>query len=370
MPADVDVALRSQAIFVEPTQEKAESVSILGTVAQMAYRRVAPRHEARRPVLAGLGPLPDFVLGGGTLHALYARRNLLRPCARAFELLDAALGAGCHAIDIAPVYGNGTTERIVGRYLKSRAVRDRVILIGKGGHPHAPGVSRLDAAALTADLEGSLQRLGVDYLDLYLLHRDDTTLPVGSIMTALHRLVQAGKVRALGVSNWTHERIEQANAYVQSQGLTPLVASSPQFGLAGFETPPWPGCVSIGGTSGTAARAWYAATQMPVLAWSPLSAGYLAGKPDLDDAQTRAYDSEQNRGRRDRMAQMARERGVPEVRIGLAYVRSVGIKVHPVVYTQQPERLRALLAAGGASEVLTAADVEWLETGSRVATIS
>src|SRR4029077_3981281 len=103
------------------------------------------------------------------------------------------------------------------------------------------GRSRLSADCVNADLEESLRRLQTDYIDVYMLHRDDTTLPVSQIMENLNEHVRSGKVRALGASNWTVERIKSANAYAGEKGLTPSKVGSHHFSLPVPVSEPWPG---------------------------------------------------------------------------------------------------------------------------------
>jgi aryl-alcohol dehydrogenase-like predicted oxidoreductase len=317
----------------------------LGTAERFVFRQFNKLRievfPSRRRDVAPLGKLPPLILGCGTIHTLHRRR--LSPYKAGLELLDQALECGYTALDTAAAYG--ASEKLIGRFLRSRKIRERVIIIGKGGHPNAPGIGRLDAASLTNDLDQSLRNLGVDIIDLFMLHRDDDTVPVATIMETLHRFVQAGKVRAVGASNWHHRRIEAANLYAIRHGLTPLSASSPHLSLIEQHAPPWPGCLSIAGEANAEARQWYVATQMPVLAWSPLGAGFLIGREDFDPGQKRAYVSETNRRRREVAQEIAKRKGVPVTHVGLAYVRSLGIEVHPIVYSSSSQRLAELAAA-------------------------
>ena len=124
------------------------------------------------------------------------------------RLLDALLAEGCTGFDLAASYQLGGTERIFGRWMASRRNRDRLFIVGKGGHPY-PGIrpNRLTAGALSADLEASLRRLGTDRLDLYLLHRDFPGAPLEPKVETLAAAVRAGKIQGWGVSNWTVPRI-------------------------------------------------------------------------------------------------------------------------------------------------------------------
>ena len=193
-----------------------------------------------------------------------------------FQLLDAVWEQGCNAFDAAAVYQLGGSERLLGAWTKSRGNREQAVLITKGAHPSIPLFrSRIGSRAIVEDLEGSLRRLRTDYVDLYLLHRDDLSVPVGPLVETLHRLREQGKIRAYGGSNWGWERVAEANSYAAEHGLTPFAASSPHFSLAEWRRPPYPGCVSVAGAAGAASRAWYGHAGVAVLAWSSLSKGYF-----------------------------------------------------------------------------------------------
>ena len=173
--------------------------------------------------------------------------------------------------------------------LRPRQRGDRRAL-GAGARPARPGrhhrqrrppyprrANRVTPEDIAADLDESLRQLGLDTIDLYLLHRDDPDVPVGPIVEALNEHLRGGKIRAFGGSNWTHERIAEANAYAADHGLVPFVASSPQFSLVEQVDEPWPGCISIGGPDNAAARDWYQNNQMAMFAWSSLAGGFLSG---------------------------------------------------------------------------------------------
>ena len=141
-----------------------------------------------------------------------------------FELLDAWVELGGNLVDCARQYGDGECERILGRWLDERGARDEVVLITKGGHhftsgvEHDPSRKRVTPEHVAADLAESLEALRADAIDLYFLHRDDPARPVGPIVAALNDHAAAGRIRSLGASNWTTERIEEANAYAAANG--------------------------------------------------------------------------------------------------------------------------------------------------------
>src|SRR3972149_478987 len=97
---------------------------------------------------------------------------------RSFRLLDQVFDLGCNAFDTAHIYGDGDIERIVGRWVRDRRIRDNVVIIGKGAH-HDATRNRVTPSDITADIFDSLKQFKFDYIDLYLLHRDDPSVPVG-----------------------------------------------------------------------------------------------------------------------------------------------------------------------------------------------
>ena len=129
---------------------------------------------------------------------------------RGFELLDAAWEAGYTAFDTAALYGGGTCERVFGAWMEARGVRQQAFVIGKSCH-HNGDRRRVTSFDIAADLHDSLARQRTDYVDLHLLHRDDPEVEVGPIVDALNGHVDAGRMRAFGGSNWSPERIEEAN---------------------------------------------------------------------------------------------------------------------------------------------------------------
>jgi aryl-alcohol dehydrogenase-like predicted oxidoreductase len=294
--------------------------------------------------------------------------------AASFALLDAVYALGGNTLDTAHVYSEGDSERILGRWMQARGLREQIVLITKGA-AHSDDRRRLTPFDIAADLHDSLARLKTDYVDLYLLHRDDPDVPVEAVMDALNEHVRAGRLRAIGASNWSHQRIEAANNYAQANGLTPFVASSPQFGLAESLAEPWPLCLSISGPAEAAARDWYGQTQLPLLAWSPLASGFFSGRFRLDNLHTfgdrewdqvvlHTYASEANFQRLDRAEQLAAERGLTAAQIALAYVMNYPMNLFAIVGPSRGENFKANVEA--ADIVLTPQEIAWLDLHSDI----
>ena len=183
------------------------------------------------------------------------------------NLLDSAYAQGINTFDTAHVYGSGECERSVGAWFNDRDLREEIVLIGKGAHLNQDR-KRVTPYDISADIHDSLARFKTDYIDLYLLHRDDPDVPVGPIVERLHEHKEKGHILAYGGSNWSHERIAAANAYAQLHGLTPFAASSPNFSLADQAKAPWTGCITIGGPLQKTARDWYQQQKMPLFTQS------------------------------------------------------------------------------------------------------
>lgn len=294
-----------------------------------------------------------------------------------FALLDSAFEQGYNTLDTAHVYAGGDSERAIGRWLKARGNREKVVIISKGAHPNADRW-RVTPFDITADLTDSLARLQTDYIDIYLLHRDDPEVPVGPIVEVLNEHYEAGKIRAFGGSNWRHERIQAANDYAAAHNLQPFVASSPNFSLAEQLDNPWgPGCVSISGPREAEAREWYRRGNMPIFAYSSLARGLFSGritrenyhrtKEQLDKACRRAYCHEPNFERLERARRLAEVKGVSVPQVALAYLFHHGLNVFALVGAASPAELADNLPALDIK--LTAAELSWLDLTSDVSPI-
>ena len=287
---------------------------------------------------------------------------------RSFALLDAVYELGCNTFDSAHVYGNGDRERTLGRWIRERDLREKVVILTKGAH-HNADRRRVTPFDITSDLHDSLARLQVDAIDLYVLHRDDPAVAVGLIVEVLNEHRKAGLINAFGGSNWTHERIRAANEYAEAHRLTPFVVSSPQLSLAEMIEPPWEGCVSIGGSSGEAARAWYQRAQMALFTWSSLAGGFFSGRFTRDNLDTfesyldrlcvNSYCYEDNFQRFDRAVALAEARGLTLPQVALAYVLSQPLNIFALVGCRRGVEFADNVVALDVQ--LTADEMAWLE---------
>jgi aryl-alcohol dehydrogenase-like predicted oxidoreductase len=218
---------------------------------------------------------------------------------------------------------------------------------------------RLAPAALRDDLHASLRRLKTERVDLYLLHRDDPTTSLESILESLLSFQRSGQIGAWGVSNWTHDRIRALDTLARAAGDFSVAASSPHFSLAEWTSVPWKGCVSIAGGANSDARAFYEATQIPVFAWSPLGRGFFSSRPGSDEGGV--YGGAANAARRRRAESLAAKYEVTPTQIALAYLLGQRFPVFPVVAASTAEKMANNLEASKLR--LTPGEIRWLESG-------
>ena len=189
-----------------------------------------------------------------------------------FRLLDAFVDAGCNFIDTADVYSKwapghhgGESETIIGDWLKRRGRRDDVIIATKVGSDMGGGKKGLSKAHIARAAEESLRRLGTDYIDLYQSHRDDEETPIEETLEAYGALIKQGKVRAIGASNFTPERLTASLEASAKHGLPRYETLQPEYNLMvrDFERDLAPLCARHG---------------LGVIPYFGLASGFLTGK--------------------------------------------------------------------------------------------
>lgn len=270
------------------------------------------------------------------------------------DLLDAIYATGVNAFDTARNYM--LAEKSLGKWIVDRGIRDKVVILSKCGHPSPFGRKRVNEKDIRKDLRKSLGYLGTDYIDIYLLHRDDPEVPVGEIVEIFNSLHAEGKIGAFGGSNWTHQRIAEANEYAYSHNLIPFTVSSPNFGLADQVQDPWGGgCVTISGPQNQDARAWYEKNQMPVIAYSSLGRGLFSGKvkssePEkasevMDMNAMKGYACPENFERLRRCEELARKYHCTVPQIAMAWIYRQPLNCFAVVSTTKPERMQENIQA-------------------------
>ncbi|OWA37742.1 alcohol dehydrogenase [Saccharibacillus sp. O16] len=271
--------------------------------------------------------------------------------------IQKALELGINFFDTANVYSDGTSEEIVGRALKDFANRDEVVVATKvhGRMRPGPNGGGLSRKAILSEIDHSLQRLGMDYVDLYQIHRWDPHTPIEETMEALHDVVKAGKARYIGASSMFAWQFLKAQHTAEIHGWTKFVSMQNYVNLLyrEEEREMLPLCESEG---------------VGVIPWSPLARGRLtrdweeSSKRSENDAFGRTlYDQTEAADRRvvEAVAKVAEERGVPRAQIALAWVLQKSAVTAPIVGATKPHHLDDAVAA--LSILLTDEEIRRLE---------
>jgi aryl-alcohol dehydrogenase-like predicted oxidoreductase len=273
----------------------------------------------------------------------------------AAAMFDDYFERGGNCFDTARVYGGGLMEKVLGQWVRSRGVREEVVILDKGAHtPHC------SPEGFRRQFAESLERMGVDYVDIYMLHRDNPEVPVGEFIDALNEEVKAGRIRALGASNWTVGRAGAANAYAREKNVRGLDVISNNLSLARMVDAPWKGCLSA---SDPEVRAWHVKTGTPLMPWSSQARGFFTGRAHPDDRSdpelVRCWYSEDNFRRLERAEELAAKRKVPTIAVALAWVLCQEFPTFPLI---GPRLISETRTSFQALELdLTPEEVAWLD---------
>ena len=260
--------------------------------------------------------------------------------AHAAVMFDAWYECGGNAFDTAHIYHGGIMERLLGQWHESRGVRDELVIIAKGAH-----TPNNFPDAVNAELPTSLERLRTDYADIYILHRDNPDVPAGEFVDVLNEHADAGRITLFGGSNWTRERIEEANDYARKNGKRPFTVLSNNLSLARMIEPVWKGCVAC---SEPEWLDWLTRQQMANFAWSSQARGFFRA-PDAQALQTsvNSWDHPENRQRRERAFELADRYGVTAINIAAAYVLSQPFPSFALIGPRKLDELHTSLPALG-----------------------
>ena len=279
--------------------------------------------------------------------------------AEALPFFKQAIEAGINFFDTADVYSQGESERVTGKALKEFAKRHEVVLATKvngpmGSDPNNKGLSRkhiLDA------IDSSLTRLGVDYVDLYQIHRFDYDTPIEETLEALNDVVRAGKARYIGASSMYAWQFMKMLSISKANGWTPFVSMQPQYNLVyrEEEREMLPLCKDQG---------------IGVIPWSPLARGFLAGgraapgegnteRSRSDEFATGLYYREADHAVVDAVTAVAKARGVSNMQVALAWVLRNPAITSPIIGASKAYQIPDAL--GGLSLKLTDEEVATLE---------
>jgi aryl-alcohol dehydrogenase-like predicted oxidoreductase len=265
--------------------------------------------------------------------------------ARTFELLDAFVANGFNCIDTADIYSNwipgnkgGESENIIGKWMKARGNRDKIVIATKFGAPLSPdkkGTSKVYAAKAVED---SLRRLQTDYIDLYQTHTDDETNPLEDTLEGLDSLVKSGKVRIIGASNFDAARLNESLKISERKNLARYQCLQPEYNLydrVGYETELEPVCTE---------------QRLGVITYSSLASGFLTGKYRTDqDAEKSSRRKVKNymtpRGKRILTALdiISKEHHATPAQVSLAWLLSRPSVTAPIVSATTLDQLKDIM---------------------------
>jgi aryl-alcohol dehydrogenase-like predicted oxidoreductase len=265
--------------------------------------------------------------------------------------------SGINYFDTANAYSDGTSEEIVGRALKDFTRRDEVVIATKVYFPmsQGPNGSGLSRKALFTAIDASLRRLGVDYVDLYQIHRWDYSTPIEETLEALHDIVRSGKARYLGASSMHAWQFSKALHLARQHGWTPFIAMQNHYNLLyrEEEREMMPLCVD---------------ERIGVIPWSPLARGRLTREWDTQTARTQTdeygnklYIDTVDADRKivEQVAKIAAARGVPRAQVALAWVAQKPFVTAPIIGASKTQHLTDAVAALNLK--LDAAEIAQLE---------
>jgi len=248
------------------------------------------------------------------------------------------------------------SEKFLGKYMKERGCRADMRISTKGAHPdpvygeNFMEFSRVRPECIQYDLDRSLENLGTDYIDFYWLHRDEPGVPVSELIDVLEKNRKAGKILAYGASNWTTQRIAEANEYAKASGAAGFFGSQIQYSYMHTLDMPDKTLVFMDEKRDTD---FYTQWNAPLFCFTSLASGYmskylagmdLTGHP-FENTYRTAYDFEINHRRAQRAAKVAEAHGVDPETVGLAYLLSRPFPTVTLMQSDSRERIAAILSA-------------------------
>ena len=272
-------------------------------------------------------------------------------------LIRRAIEAGINFFDTANAYSDGTSEEIVGRALRDFGRRDELVVATKVRYAarKAPNVGGLSRKAIFHEIDASLQRLGMDFVDLYQIHRWDPHTPIEETMEALHDVVKAGKARYIGASSMAAWQFAKAQQVARQHGWTPFVSMQPEWSLLyrEEEREMLPLCRDQG---------------VGVIPWSPLARGRLA-RPwgehtpriasDVFGAGLFQHTEANDRQVAEALAGVAARRGLPRAQVALAWLLAQPGLTAPIIGASSPGQIDDAVAALAVE--LSAEDIQALQ---------
>ena len=250
----------------------------------------------------------------------------------ASTMFDNFFNNGGNIFDTAYIYNNGKSDKYLGEWINTNGISKEILVLGKGAHtPHC------EPQFIKKQLEESLDRLKLESLDIYCLHRDNLDVPVEEFIDALNEIFTEGLISVMGASNWTLERFRNANNYADKNKKIGFKVLSNNFSLANMNEPVWPGCINCNEQY----LNYLFENDIYLFPWSSQARGFFLEKdlypkaahvanPSLEE-EKRVWHDEINLLRRERCFQLSKKLGCLPIELALAYVINKNSNIFPLV---------------------------------------
>ncbi len=288
-----------------------------------------------------------------------------------FDIADEYLASGGNTLDTAYHYND--SEKVVGKWMSSRAKRQDVVIVTKGAHITDEISAKEFDRIIKKEFSASLENLATDYIDIYMLHRDIPSVPVEAFIDSMNELLDAGKIKSFGASNWDYTRIDRANEYARQQSMETFAVVSNNLSLAVPLEPFYEGLLSAHGEG----EQWHSKrTDTPLISWSSGARGFFAGiiTPQMRDSietitdsfivrMLEVYGSDENFQRLKRAEELAKSKGeYSAVQMAIAWALARPFPAIPIVGPRTKQELLSCIEA--ASINLTESELAWLNLAS------
>ena len=250
----------------------------------------------------------------------------------AFTMFDNFYGSGGRIFDTAYIYNNGMGDQYLGQWINSRCLEKEVIVLGKAAH-----TPQCEPQFIRPQILESLERLQIEKLDIFCLHRDNPDVPASEFIDALTEIKDEGLIDLIGASNWDLNRFSEARSYAEKERKEPFKVLSNNFSLAEMIEPVWPGCVGVNDVY----MEYVLAEKILLFPWSSQARGFFIKKkevmssehfsnPNIDE-EMRVWHYEKNLKRRAKCFELAKKKNVEPIQIALAYVLHQSPLIFPLV---------------------------------------
>ena len=287
----------------------------------------------------------------------------------ASRLWDHWIDVGGNIFDTAYTYGGGNHEKVFGEWLKQNNIREQIVILGKGAH-----TPNCNPEAITSQLNESLERMNTDYVDIYIMHRDNDEYNVGEFVDVLNQEKDKGRIKVFGGSNWTLDRFKKANEWAKNNNKSEMSILNNNLALAKMINPLWNDCLS---SNDEDILDYLEQTKKSHMSWSSQARGYF-----LDDEITKkieekitndepwrapgehssgplsCYDSDDNRERKKRAMELAEKKGCSAHNIAAGWTINQSFPSFALIGPRTVEELNTTLPCIDIE--LTKDELKWL----------